>query len=683
MFELAPAPLLFRRCGLFLLLAQFSLYVFGLPPFQMGIWYQTEPTLAAIFIFAIGAAAWLLVGIMRNYLVPQAPHPVWVVLILWVVWQVIASALAHSFWRSWFGPPELGEGAARSIALLLLSMVAYPFWQVESYRRLILIFAGNNILLQCCLHWLSPFNPEKGYELGTWVPARFAAYLAFMTGNMWIAALMGGQIKRIVHIWLMVFFTLAVLWLSLNKSAMVLLGAAIAVTGIVGVCARSRLLARLLQVGKTWRCVMILACFLPMGWIGFSVYYGGSVGLTSDGFFNYILSKNEALGSRVALNQVAVSTMQHEPSRWLAGDGWGRFTDDIFKYALVDGVYVFKNGIHAPNWAPLEGSAYHSHSQPLEVLLSLGLPGLVLWFALPVVALMTLPRNYFWACGPMLVALVMLTYFWFEMPQCLAYDALLIAALSTQGSRIRWCVINNVWAMMLVNFCGIAMLWSAQSHIQAMRYGDALSVATLSGQPFEGFSAEYLASDIERGGDRFYGAATNYALQLGYRTTIDDNDRGWYGRYIEAAHIVSLDPNIGARAASTELWLQYKLLIDFGGFHSFAELGHQAILTLPESVMLVTQKAPLRDDYASFFLVNLNSITNDNKNRQVEILQSILDIAPDHRPATWVMGKILSTQKDHVDEGKSLMERAAWFGVNTVYPVTDDAMEVVTGQQKF
>jgi len=681
MFELQAGHPLYQRSGLILLLAQFSLFIFGLPPFQVGVWCQGEPTLNAIFIFAVIDSLWILSGLARKYLAYTHPRPLVLCLLLWVGWQVVVTMFdSPSFWRSWFGPTETGEGAGRSVALLLLTMIACSLWQMESYRRIIIVCAAANIALQCLLHILNPLPPE-GYSCGSWVPSAFGAYLAFMVGNLWIAAASCGAVKHKIHYALLILFTAVVLVISHNKSAMVLIPAAMLFSVAAMALSHHPFAARFFEVGKKWRALMVAACFLPMGWIAFSVAYGGSVGINNSGsFMDTVLHKEDGIGSRVALNQVAVSTMQHEPVRWLAGAGWGRFTDDIFKYALVDGVYVFKDGVRKPNWTALEGFAFHSHSQPLEVLLSLGLPGLLLWFAFPVIALLTLPRHLFWSCAPMLVGLVALYYFWFELPQCFAYDALLLAALSNT------CHFTPRPARFMKPFCvaiaacSTAMLCSVWQQTEAIDYGEKLVSATKENKPFTDYTLDWLVSDLKRGGDRLQSASIGYAAQLGDKKSISGNERVWYGLLMEAAHIAAVSPKTGPRVASQELWMQYKLLIDFGGWRSFAELGHKAVLSMPDVALEMCRRVPLRDDFETMFLLNLPAITHDDKAQQEAILRKILAVAPAHRPAMWMLGQLLSAEQGHEAEGVTLMKEAVLHGVDTVYPVTNRKMEEVLQQ---
>lgn len=665
----------YRNFGLALLLLQLSLYVFGLPPFSAGIWLQTEPDMVALFTCAAAGAAWLLVGVWRGLLVRQPVHSLWQCLLLWICWQMAVSAFAPSPWRSWFGPAEMGEGVGWHLALLLAVMLAYPLWQVERCRRLLLVAAGANIVAQALLHvFFTDHNAAALYVLGSWSPAQWGDYLAFMAGYFWLLVMCAGTVRTAAAYAGLLLFSFTVLYISHNDAGMVIAGAAMLASFVAHLLEKKAGLPTFLQPSAFWRRMALLACLAPMLWVGFGLAYSGSGADGGDGSFPPLSDKDSPLGSRIGLIQVAGAALANEPHRWVMGNGWGEFTDSMFKYALVDGVYVFHNGQRDPNWAFVDGRAYHSHCQPLETLLALGLPGMALWFALPMLVILALPAALFWSCAPVVAALVAMAYFWFQLPQCVPYQALALAALFSQcGAQARPREgVRGCWLKAGLGVAALMMAWSASQQWQAMRYGEKLhDVAEDASAPL--LPLDWLARDLPRGGDRLRASATGYAVALGRESAVNKLQRDWYGRYMEAAHAAALAPRSGARTVSLEVWLQYKLLLDLG-FPAFAELGHQAVLDLPEAVIRTAKAAPLRDDMATNLLLNLPDITHGDTARQAEILRGILAVAPSHRGALWVLGHLLRQSPDTEKEGDAMMHRAAALGVERVFPVTDSEL---------
>ena len=154
MFQFAQGFFIFRRVGVLLLMLQLCLFVYGLPPFHLGIWLQTEPALVAMFGLGALNAVWLLYGVARGALVQQRSPVLFHVLLAWVAWQVLVTGFAFTPYRSWFGPVEMGEGACWHLSMVLLVMLAYPLWQVPRYRVVLLVWAACIISTEALLHVL-------------------------------------------------------------------------------------------------------------------------------------------------------------------------------------------------------------------------------------------------------------------------------------------------------------------------------------------------------------------------------------------------------------------------------------------------------------------------------------------------------------------------------------------------
>jgi hypothetical protein len=87
-FHLATPNRIYHYIGLVLMGVHLSLFLFGLPNFQYGIWNQTEPVQVALYALTMLACIWLAVGIARGWLEMQPLHPMLVVLLGWIGWQV-------------------------------------------------------------------------------------------------------------------------------------------------------------------------------------------------------------------------------------------------------------------------------------------------------------------------------------------------------------------------------------------------------------------------------------------------------------------------------------------------------------------------------------------------------------------------------------------------------------------
>lgn len=688
MFTFTDNTRLFRQLGLALFLCQLNVFIACMPPFQTGIWVQTEPTVLVIFITCAMAGLWLAYGIgQKKITAPDSLAPLFLCLLLWIGWQVLVTCFAILPVRSWYGPPQTGDGTGMWIAIALMMLLAHVLWQSEPCRRIILFTSAISLAIQCALHFYYPAVDGNPYMPDRWVPAQWPEYLPFIGGYLWVAGCAGGAIKNHKHFLLAVAAMALLLVDSSNFTAMGIFSLALLAMTAQRFLSLSPALHKYLQPNRSWRLAMLAACVAPFLLVIVSpVFPAAGSDENPTGALAAFSKINEGMGSRMIMNRVGMNAMWHEPQRWLIGNGWGTYTDDLFKYGLVDGIYSYKNGQRIPNWFLVEGTSHHSHNQPLEALLSLGLLGMLLWFALPMLALWTLPTVHFWLCAPMVVALTCLGHFWFQLPQCYPYQALYLATLlsiCTQPQSLRVALKSNrlIAALVLALFImGLSGYW----HYRAMIHADRVHYALLN-QSYKKFTEDWLAEDLRYGGDRWATSARFFSTDATNKAAngkLNDNILGWYAYLMHNAQKAAKDPAIDARASIVELRLQYYL---FGGFDDPRSnpLRHEQAALFEDSIIRALHKAPLRDDYTAFFLINLPSFTSDDSQRQIKILERILAVAPNHRGAQWVLGKILLSISGKEERGRKLLQKAIAHHVEDVFPITGDELQAVRSQLKL
>jgi len=663
MLRLNIANIWYARSGLAILLLQISLFVLALKPFHYGNWYQVEPTVLGLFVLSAFNALWLAAGFLKRWLTAQKPiHPLLLCLLVWVGWQWLATLFASVPWRSWFGQPSIGEGAGFYTAMLLSCLLAGALWQKPAYRKIILSIAGVNLLVMAWLHFdiasLCPlYEAPESEDLG--MPGNWADYLPFLVGYVWIAFLATPSLRTPSrYAWLVIFSTLIVFHVSGSKTASWLFKMPFIPGGIIlwiHVVKRPKWL----EPNRFWRILATLGCLLPMAWIGVSE---SSVWE----HYNY----NCSLPTRALFNRVSLSTVAHEPERLIIGDGWGRFTDDVFKYALVDGIYTFREGNRTPNWNMVDNHAAHSHNEITETLLALGLPGMLLWLLLPIIAIWTMPANVFWWCMPMLLAVISLQSFWFFLPQVVAYQALMWAVLATDERPRAQTLPGRIPGMLCLALAAV-MLWSASEQWNAMVYDETLSHAIID-QPPDHFDVAWLSQDVKRGGDRLRASVVFYGNQVAGKAAVNNVtpiDSRWYLLFLQTAHQTALLPQTGAWLTSMDMWLEDLLFMNVAP-SDLDKLKPEIKPMLPEAAICLSKKAPLRDDITAPFLYNLDGFTGGDDKKSVEILQQILAVAPEHRGALWLMGQKLSKMPGQEAEGHAMMQRALDLGVAGAFPLT-------------
>ena len=669
------------QLGLALLLGLLNVFIVGFPPFQVGMWVQSEPAVFALFVFASLIALWLGIGCLCRWLtIPPSLSPIAIVLLAWLGWQCVMTATALLPWRSWFGPPQTGDGTGVSLVTLLTVWLAYVLWQRMECRRAIILVAAVSVLIQCTLHIYYPPIPGNVYMPDRWMPAEWPEYLPFLAGYIWVAAFAGGYVRSGKNYALSVVAMVVLLFVSYNQSAALLFGGALIVTTVVRAFPW-------LQPSRYCRILALVACVLPFSLTLISpvVPEPGSDSHPS-GVLKVFSQINEGFGSRMMLDRVGMSVLSHEPQRLLIGNGWGTFTDDLLKYGLVDGVYTYKNGKRDPNWFLVDGTSHHSHNQPLEALLSLGLIGLILWYAVPMLALWTLPDALFWSCAPMVVAITGLGHFWFQLPQCFPYQALYLAALiSVCGGK------KNAVPFLTTFRLGIAciivffvMAASAYGQYKAMMYAEHVHEA-ITTKSYKDYNEIWLAEDLNYGGDRWMNLVRFYATDTENKAgehALNDNIIGWYLDFIHVAHKAAQDPHIGARTSYMELRLLFPLVT------SCTEpicnpLLIELIKNFEDATVRFMHKVPLRDDYTTFFLVSMPDFTHRDTAHQMQLLEHMLAIAPHNRCALWLLGRMYLNIPGKETQGRDMVRKAIASHVEQAYPITNAelqaAMQTVGG----
>lgn len=680
----SPA-LWFRYCGLGLFCLHLLLFVACLPPFQAGTWFQTEPAMVAMFALGALDAAWIALGISKNWLSMEQPiHPLLYGLLAYAAWQFITMAFAGNPLRSWMGIPQTGEGSAWQVMLLLAVALAMPLWQENSYKKIILSIAAFSL---CAMTWLH-FNPrllcplyDNYIESDPSTPANWPDYLPLIAGWLWIAYAAAPGIRTPQrHLWMMVLFTAAMV-VGENTAAKIMLrplfiGAnTIILLRLLFTRTRCKslrvahLFSHCFQVGKIWKILAVIGIFLPLAWLVISrqpeLYT-----------CKRTTSAENALAARAIFNQAAIATIAHEPSRLLVGNGWGNFSDDMLKYGMVDGLTSFVNGEFSPNSLWLYKNTFHPHSQPIAVLVSQGVTGFILFMALPVLAFWPLRGSLFWWCVPVLIGINATGFMWFTLPQVMPFQALAFAALCAgRPARNHAIMPFPKWVLAASAVCVLLLSASCWQQLRIIAYGERLAHILGEDPNQEGITG-WLAEDINSGGDRLIEAAEHYAARITTRVNegvATGRDRDWYRNFLEIAHSAAMSPDAGARLAKLDVdlsMLPFRLVQN----SPLDDLKPEIKGNLLDSMVNISAKAPLREDLIASFLMSLDGFTNGDNSKQRDILEHILNAAPNHRSALWLLGTLDEASPQTRQQGFEMKKRAAKLGVQRVYPITREEL---------
>ncbi|MCE2927336.1 MAG: O-antigen ligase family protein [Rickettsiales bacterium] len=670
-------PISWLMPGLIIACLQIASFLFSLPWFQVGVWFQVEPMMVAHYLLAALGLIWLIFASKRGIVHVSLAHPLWYAIGAWLLWQCLTVALSPTPWRAWYGATNTGEGTSWWLAWAAQTLLIATLWQYAWCRKSMLTAAFLSIAYLTTMHALF-FNAETiGENINFWLPNPWPDYMAFIIGFFWIAFFCSKESASPLLFFICLAIGLAGLLMSHNITGIALLTAAIAI-GVIHHA--SPLCQRLLRPTRFWRMLACLSCVLPMGWYVYSFYFEHSQEMGYAGQESFLAAKDEGMGSRLVINQVGISALLHEPQRLIMGPGYGHFTDDLLKYGLVDGVAIYVDGARKPNWFLLDGTSHHSHSQPLEALLSFGIPGLVLWLALPMILIATLPSSLFWRCMPLIVALTALAYVWFQIPHVLGFHALAFAAIMAlrkthdpKPSATRWYSIL-LMAVVLLLFASAYGKWQVIRYSERVMHG----INTLQ---CDQLSDALIAEDLARGGLHLNDIGVKFtlsAIKLGQDANRDL--ARCFDKLFVATQAAFEEPRAGALVRLLALNLHYELFLNLGA-PVFDDARENAIKTIEDVGIKFSSYAPLRDDKMSVFLTNLDGYSKGSKAKKFELLDRILTTTPNHRPALWLMGDLLMSDPDSYQAGLEMKKTAASRHVERVFPITNKELQELDGLQ--
>mgnify|MGYP000163774175 CR=1 FL=1 len=332
----------------------FWLFIATIPPLRVGIWIDSEFVLvvANALFAAIGISLLLLWFSRRQLHFSDQTACFFMITIL----SAIATIWAKNKVLHHFGVPLLGEGTVLFYGLLLLSL-AYDNIQINNFLRFSVIIAG------CVAGLLVVLNhPEHGFSINPdWLPYVFGAFLAPIALGVYNA---GKDYENKFIKTLIICLSIALLWVSHNKTAWVAVILCIFLWGLI-------------HTIKSRDTVIRLTCIsLPILSV-VAIYVLGSY----PGF--------GTLESRKLAIQTYIEAWKDNPLSLMYGHGWGYYFENLQKQITQLPVKFFDGELWNPSWDGIERLDFHCMHLGVEVLFSIGFLGLILY-----VALILSPLNY-------------------------------------------------------------------------------------------------------------------------------------------------------------------------------------------------------------------------------------------------------------------------------------------------
>jgi hypothetical protein len=664
----------------------FFIFVPALQPFAFGIWYQSEPVIAALF--ACGSAATICLAAMAilGYPVSGAlTHPLTLVTGALALWSAVSSLAAPLPMRSLIGPPQTGEGVLWQVALTALTALALAVWQRRLVRRAIVASAAVSGIVLLVLNvnepigspWRPVFWPEFAAILGLFV----IAIVVSDTSLRWSPALAGriaplplaGRLSSgpaSLRITAAVLLGGLIIATSSNKTAM-----AIAVLVIPGLTALSLLTGK----GKLWRTATVTAAIAIIFAVPAGMYWLGSR-----------LDLESPL-SRWEMIRVALEALRSDPMLLLHGAGWGSYNDILYRFLEQ----VRDVRVESETWQPsldiMGGGAFHTHNSYLEAIISTGLPGGVLLLALPVTAILYARRRSNALLCAVWVVVAGLLAAWFTLPEAVPFQAAALAATAgglrrpsirrepaspgTLYKRALYASIAVLAALVLMtaSVMTVRLALDAQRVLANMRSGGAVDRSL----------PPWLLSDHGQGGAHLWWLTLDLTNRLATKgrsgAAFSSSEVYWFESLMRAVdrHVAELPSSL--RLKSLMLIMRDELATEMGD-PQFDRLREWEVPTWSQKLMALRQELPERSDLAAPFLDTL--VQSNNTAVAIKFGNELLLRNPDDPVALWFTGIAMVPTTEWSNLGRARMVRAMDTGIERLIPLSPDVRKMLHGLRR-
>jgi low affinity Fe/Cu permease len=636
------------------ILAPFAIFL-ALPPFYISIWVQVEGTMPWLHtiaaLAALGCAALAAIGDPRARAALR--HPL--VLIpagLFGLAVVLLPATTLPA-LSLLGAPEHGFGALAFLDLAALTAAAFVALSDSTWKRVAL---GVTFVTVAGAFILDALFRAKA----TWAPFFFGDYLAFYAVLVFaiLGVLLGRRPFAFAAASLLCLFLVV---LSSNKGAILAVGGA------------SVLLPFFWRDGPR-RTAVFFSLLMPFIVGGAIVLVGSTFPEDQRGVLNAVTGFGSlpvllvdswaSLWSRAMLVVVASYSFFDEPWRLLTGFGWGHYNESLLANLLVvqGRLHEYIGPSHV-YWDAIRRADFHSHNQYFEALLSSGIAGAGLFLAYGVAGVIYAPIERRRLALFVVLTLVTLQSFWFQMPHTVPVMAIAMAVLVGAPPMVRaerrwdYIAVAGASACCLVLIVGAFVAGYVSRNISAER-AEIDRIAQSGAGSFKRHAAAGLRE--------IYDAAL---IQQAFGLARDNSDQ-------DATTVLQayLAPSIGGEGPKT-LKFSISVANALSGLF-FADPDFIARIGVTErdfrrSIEHVIRLAPRRADitipYFNFLLAA------GREGEALELANIILARRPDDAVALWFSGIVLLGREATGVAGMRNLRRSLAFGVRNLMPI-DEAL---------
>jgi hypothetical protein len=370
------------------------------------------------------------------------------------------------------------------------------------------------------------------------------------------------------------------------------------------------------------------------------------------------------LWSRMLAAKVALAAFGEAPARWLTGQGWGHDVLTLLRGLAEAG----QTGLEQ-SWDLAARDYFHSHHGVLEALASAGIPGAILFAALPVAVVVAAEPRHRALAALTALAYAITVCFWFQSPASFAFQAVAFAALARRPAVPAWRTAAAVIAPATAALAlAAAVAFLLPFGIAAQRAVDRADIRREAAPP-EAACADF-PDESWRG---HMGLARRYGSQI-YDTEHRARRDGWSPALLDrfAAFVCLAEQRTEAQPSVYLLFWGLDLRGRLAHLAEFAEARARFAALLENwagRLDAFAALAPGRSDMAAGYYGW--AIAGGRRQEAIAVGDRWLARRPDDAVTLWFTGNALLLDADDrvARQGLERMRRALALGVDRMVPV--------------
>ena len=660
--------ILLTKAGLFsvtaCVTASLLIIVLALPPFQIGIWGQSEGVLGALHLLAGIAAIGLIPLTARNKRRRQMLfHPFVLLSLGLAAWILVTGPMQPVPRLAWFGSQQIGEGLFWFLDLAVLlasSMMLMRYSKIRKFLALVALLVALS-LVGATMHATYLVGASNLVTFTPYVPYYFPDYLAFFGVFIVIILISCFRLKKPGLVLATCCLGAAIVIASSNRAA------------IVFVFAMAPIAWLLLQYGPwsghTRRWLAVTGAFLVPLAVTLIVLMVDYTDMISGGGTLSLIG-NSAL-SRQRLIEIAVTAAARDPSIALFGNGWGSYSDLLAIHLPIDWAPLRKDQVFANSWDAVFRVDFHSHNYLVEGLFSSGIVGMLLVLAFTAALPGWSWRRHVVMAGTLGALTGGLSATWFQLPGSMPFMALAWAGLAAPTARTH--IRSRGPALIVMGLIGGGLLYGGLSSLQ---YSDrAFFFTPRMEAPLyreaERTRCAVLFTDQGRGGVHLAHRLRTYVKYMVKSADEDDPlsslqiDR-LRGMICAAEEYV--DRKSTFRLLLATLFARADLAFSPSG-PELAPLLEDYFSNWGERVDQALSIAPKRTDLAASYLLWL--LREEKEGAFSKFSRDLYRDNPEDAVALWFSGIALLGDTAGSDEGLARMQKSLDKGIERIFPIDE------------